>query len=63
MLDLTQPITSKAHETQPMPADRVSSPTRPRGVHTEGIEETDAREDWLHAVTADPAFWLKEVGC
>ena len=46
-----------------MMADRAFSPTRPRSVQTEGIEETDAQENWLHAATADPAFWLNEVGC
>jgi hypothetical protein len=46
-----------------MVADRGSYPARPRGVQIEGIEETDAQEDWLHVTTADPAFWLKEVGC
>ncbi len=59
-MDLTQPTASNARGSQPMPSDGASSPTRPRGVHTEGIEEkTDAQEDWLHAATADPAFWLK----
>ncbi len=62
-MDLTQPIASNAHGTQSMSADRAPSPTRPRSVQKEGIEETDAGEDWLHAATADPAFWLKEIGC
>jgi hypothetical protein len=46
-----------------MVADRGSYSTRPQGVQIEGIEETDAQEDWLYAATADPAFWLKEVRC
>lgn len=62
-MDLTQPTVSNAHGSQPMVADRGSYPTRPRGLQIKGIEETDAQEDWLHAATADPAFWLKEVGC
>ena len=62
-MDLTQPIVSNPHGTRSIPADRAPSPNRPRGVQKEGIEENDAQERWLHAATADPAFWLKEVGC
>ena len=61
-MDLTQPIASNAQGTQSTTADRAPSPAHPRGVEKEGIEETDAQEDWLHAATADPAFWLKEIG-
>lgn len=58
-----QPIVSNAHGTRSILADLAPSPTRPRGVQKEGIEENDAQERCLHAATADPAFWLKEVGC
>jgi hypothetical protein len=37
----------------PVPGPRSALVSRARGPH--------AREDWLSAATADPAFWLKGV--
>lgn len=61
-MNLTQPVASNAHGTRSTPADQAPSPTRLRNMQKAGVEETDAGEDWLYAATADPAFWLKEVG-
>ena len=61
-MDLTQPVASNAHGAQSMPVDRAVSPARTRGVQKESTEDTDTGEDWLHAATADPAFWLKKCG-
>ena len=61
-MDLTQPIVSKVHSPRSIPADLAPSPTLPRDAREEGIEGTDTYELWLqHTVSADPAFWLKEV--
>ena len=35
--------------------------TDPRSAEVSPARGPDAREDWLYAATADPAFWLKGI--
>ena len=58
----------KAHDTagtdsksgQPQ-AVEVRSVVRAPSDGISSVKAIGPQEDWLHAATADPAFWLKEV--
>ena len=60
-MDPTRPTASTPRVGEPIPADRASFSTGPRGMRIVYLEESEAQEDWLSVATADPAFWLKRV--
>jgi hypothetical protein len=48
-------------ESARTPVSEVSSAVQSPTTRIGAIVAISTQEDWLHTVTADPAFWLKEV--
>jgi hypothetical protein len=66
--DARRPAAQKAHGTVETeggsartPVSEVSSAVLSPTTRIGAIVAISTQEDWLHTVTADPAFWLKEV--
>lgn len=42
---------------------KVAPVVRSPSTQIGAVAAVSTKEDWLYMATADPAFWLKEVGC